>query len=120
MKISPLTEASHFVNQVREKTDGRGSQQHRHGYDQEQKRKQEHEATPEEVNAAVEAFGSDALAQANGLSATAQGNGPGLKVVLKDGTGAIVRQFTGEEFLKLREAAGTDSRARGKILDQKL
>lgn len=122
MKISPLTEATRFVNQVREKTDGRGnSQQHRQGGYEQQKNKQD-DASPtlEDIDAAVQAFGEDVQTQANGLSASTEGAGPGLKVVLKDGNGATVRQFTGEEFLKLREAASRDVGSRGKILDQKL
>ena len=73
----------------------------------------------EQMNEAVEAFQKDPQAQASGLSATKVGSGPGLKVVLKDGSGAVVRQISGEEFLRLREALTTDKRSRGKILDQK-
>lgn len=65
---------------------------------------------------AISAFGQDTAVTANGLSAEMDGKGPGLRVTLKDGRGAVVRQFTGEEFLRLREAAGT---GRGSLLDKK-
>jgi hypothetical protein len=70
------------------------------------------------VSTAVTSFSHDTDAVANGLSAEVVGQGPGLRVTLKDGRGAVVRQFTGEEFVRLREAAsGTH---RGKLLDKKL
>lgn len=59
------------------------------------------------------------FSMSNSLRAQAEGSGPGLKVILKDGSGAVIRQMTGEEFLKLREQAKSDAQARGKILDQK-
>ncbi len=39
-------------------------------------------------------------------------------VTLKNGKGAIVRQFTGQEFVQLRETAQVTGR--GKLLDKKL
>ena len=57
------------------------------------------------MGAAVTAFATELQNQTAGLSASMSGQGPGLKVVLKDGSGAVIRQPTGEEFLKLREAA---------------
>ena len=74
------------------------------------------------VQEAIEGFSKDIHADSNGLKATASGQGPGLKVILKDGSGAVIRQWSGEEFLKLRKAASNDSGdpKRGKILDQKL
>jgi len=56
----------------------------------------------------------------SGLRAILAGVGPGLKVVLKDAQGMIVRQLTGTEFLKLRENARSGPRLKGKILDHKL
>lgn len=69
------------------------------------------------VDTAVEAFAQDSAVLANGLNAAVEGQGPGLRVTLKDGRGAVVRQFTGEEFVRLREAAAGP---RGKLLDKKL
>ena len=126
MKISPLSEAFRFLNRVREKQDGQG---HGNGGNSSQQGKQEHknsedhpsfEASLEKVGAEIEAFQTDAQAQSNGLNASMVGSGPGLRVVLKDGSGAVVRQLTGEEFLRLRAATAGDVPVRGKILDQKL
>ena len=79
-----------------------------------------HEVAKEEVQQAIESFGKDSQVIANGLSATTEGNGPGLKVILKDGQGKTVRQLTGEEFMKLRETLADQTAKRGKLLDQKL
>src|SRR4051812_37930178 len=99
-----------FINRVQEKKDSGGNPQGQaqdQNPQQEQKQEPEVPVTSETVGAAIDAFQGDVQAQENGLSASMEGKGPGLRVVLKDGRGATVRQFTGEEFLKLREAAGT-------------
>lgn len=75
---------------------------------------------PEELEEIVEHFSDDPTPHAIGLSAAAEGRGPGLKVVLKDPNGGVIRHFTGDEFLKLRESLLHESKARGKILDQKI
>lgn len=127
MKVSSLTEAMKFLNRVREKQDaGENSRQNsKHNPYQDQKKKGSKEAPSEEVSAekvgeAIHAFAKDAQTQASGLHAEALGSGPGLRVILKDGSGTVVRSLTGEEFLKLRENASQDFHTRGKILDQKL
>jgi hypothetical protein len=119
MKINPVNNALSLLNRVREKQE-HGGQSQRDPQNQQQEQPKQQEPLPEAVQQAVEAFQTDSQTQSNGLSATMEGSGPGLRVVLKDGSGGVVRQFTGEEFIKLREAAGQDTRARGKILDQKL
>lgn len=73
----------------------------------------------QEMAAAVASFLADPQTRASGLSAATSGDGPGLKVVLKDTAGQVIRQFTGEEFIRLRETVAKDRRGRGKILDQK-
>ena len=78
------------------------------------------QSQPEQVNQAVESFKSDHQAQANGLSANLEGTGPGLRVILTDKAGKVVRRLSGEEFLKLRGAASAIERISGKILDRKL
>jgi uncharacterized protein YlxW (UPF0749 family) len=78
------------------------------------------DVTDESVKDAMNAFGSDLHAQMSGITASQDGTGPGLKVILKDGTGSVVRQFSGEEFLKLREQIQKEGRKNGKILDQKI
>lgn len=129
MKINPLNQTLGIPNRVREKDDAgdrsRGDhpsdQRNQQGSDQGEQGPPEHfEISDTQVAAAIESFSNDNQALANGLKASASGSGPGLKVVLKDGSGAIVRQLTGEEFIRLREAASKDGRIRGKILDQKL
>ena len=69
---------------------------------------------------ALESFQIELETQAKGLQASLEGQGPGLKVILKGDDGRIVRQFSGEEFLRMRELSVMESRIRGKILDQKL
>lgn len=81
---------------------------------------------PQLIDDALESFKADASAQEHGLSAEVDGAGPGLKISVKDCNGTTLRQFSGEEFLKLREAASPQARTAGslgksgKILDQKL
>ncbi|HUP55954.1 MAG TPA: hypothetical protein VM598_00775 [Bdellovibrionota bacterium] len=120
MKITSLPEIFRFTNRVQEKPDGQSAHDGSQQNDPERKKEEEAaEATPEELNAAIATFQADPQTREAGLTAEPVSGGPGLKVVLKDGTGSVVRQFTGEEFLKLREAASKDTRMRGKILDQK-
>lgn len=76
------------------------------------------EATLETVDAAIEQFAGEESTLTAGISAESSGNGPGLKVVLKDPSGGVLRSVSGEEFLKLREAA-TSGRKSGRILDRK-
>lgn len=82
---------------------------------QEQKEESSEEQKREELHEAVEAFGADEQTRQNGIHAETHFSGPGLRVVLKDGSGAIIRQMSGDEFLKLREAIA----GRGKLLDRK-
>lgn len=121
MKITPIQDAVSFLTVVREKKDGGD------GHPREQKQKQQNKDDSDEnqkfhvdeesLGAAVNEFQVEDAAKSNGLQANMSGNGPGLKVVLTDATGQVVRQFTGEEFLKLREAAQAPKR--GRLLDQK-
>jgi hypothetical protein len=76
------------------------------------------QVTDETVNAAMLTFQSDQQTRAQGIEAEVQGTGPGLKIVLKDGSGATIRSLSGEEFLKLRDATH-DVRVAGKLFDQK-
>jgi hypothetical protein len=73
------------------------------------------QVTDERLDQAVLAFQRDSQAKGQGIAAE---KAPGLKVVLKDGTGSIIRLFSGEEFLKMHEAI-QDGRVSGKIIDQK-
>jgi hypothetical protein len=126
VKITGLTDTVRSLYLVKSKDDNQNTEQRQQNADSGKKDGEKKsfenrlEATQENVDAAVDAFKVDQQTQANGLSADVIGQGPGLKVILKDGSGAVIRQFTGEEFLKLREASTQQGAARGKILDQKL
>lgn len=121
MKVNPLTEAVRFLNQVQEKREDRS------GGKQQQERRKEgsasedaaSEISDQKIGDAVREFAGDAQARAAGLSAATEGNGPGLRVVLKDINGSVIRQYTGEEFLRLRQGVSKNIPARGKLLDQK-
>ena len=76
--------------------------------------------TDEKVTLAMETFHKDPVTQANGLTAVMEGRGEATKIVLKDVSGNVIRQFTRQEFLKLSAHAKQDTHNRGKILDQKL
>jgi hypothetical protein len=123
VKITAIPEFFRFTNRVHEKPDGQSPQGQQQGNPEQGKQSKDEEAkreaSPEEIGQAIALFETDAKAREAGLKAESIGSGPGLKVVLRDGQGAVVRQFTGAEFLKLREAASKDPRTRGKILDQK-
>lgn len=97
--------------------------------DQNQKKKQDEQSrnsskddketfSQELLGEAVNAFSHEPTNQVHGLSANVEGQGPGLKVTLKDGKGGVVRQLTGEEFMKLKAAA--QGLTRGRLLDKKL
>ena len=122
MKIRSTQELSPTPSLVREKREKNSGQDgFQRSFDQESRREKERkpEDIEKEVLAEMERFREDSQATVHGLTATAEHDGPGLKVVLKDGNGTIIRQLTGEEFLKLREAVEQVA-ARGKLLDQKL
>lgn len=59
---------------------------------------------------------ADAL-RLQGMTAEIYGKGPGLKVTLRDGMGSIVRQISGEEFVRMKEIA--DATRKGRVLDRK-
>jgi hypothetical protein len=125
MKINSLTSAAGYPITVREKRDGSFAKHFSEGganSEEERRNKERSKELPDkkEIDEAIDAFQTDPQTQENGLKASLSGNGPGLKVVLKDGQGSIVRQFTGEEFLRLRQSVSKDDRICGKILDQKL
>jgi hypothetical protein len=132
MKINPLINNVHFLSVnakngvaregARADKDGENG---RDQYTRQQKREDEGQEneSPEERQAkfedAVQSFQDDPQAQAAGLSAQAEGNGPGLRVVVKNAAGGVVREFTGEEFLRIREAVSGEKHP-GKLLDRKI
>lgn len=133
MKITPLPIALSLNERVHKKEnaspDGDGNSQPQYQKDNQSEKKQDEEKEEKKLTFSpelnqiltneVEKFKDDPAALTHGLNAQVQGTGPGLRVTLRDGYGAVVRQFTGEEFLKLRESA-VQGVGRGKILDKKL
>ena len=116
MKIVPGLPVYISTDAVRTKRDGQGGAGQQQ-YEQQKRRegRKDEPADDKKVAEAVESFQFDTQATHHGLQASLVGQGPGLRVVLKDSQGAVVRQLSGEEFIRLREAT-----SRGKILDQKL
>jgi len=75
----------------------------------------------QKIDSEIERFAADELAQQRGLHARCEGEGPGLKVLLEDGGGNVIRRMTGEEFLQIRQRATAQMTLnRGKLLDRKL
>ena len=135
MKIGPLTNLITYPQFVREKQDGgnSGAEYFKENSKKNPKDKDSGKtleeassnedvepSTAQSVGRAVIEFLADKQTLSNGLSAVVEGQGPGLKVVLKDQNGEIVRQLSGEEFLRLRKGVSKEAPLPGKILDQKL
>lgn len=74
----------------------------------------------EKLKAAIDAFGHGTGEGEGNLQAEIEGHGPGLRVTLKDQKGAVIRQMSGEEFIKLRDSTRLEPHARGRILDRKM
>jgi len=103
-------------------TDSNGGGGGSNAYEQnkkDQEKQQEFEATMENIQKAVDDFSSNEMNRSHGISASSEGNGPGLKVILKDCNGGVLRSVSGEEFLKLRQALQAGAKS-GRILDQKV
>lgn len=119
MKITPVPFTPASVERVRKNEDAAERERRQGQRREESGKKEEREKFDlEKLGRELDSFTQEASSQAYGLNARMEGTGPGLRVTLKDGTGAVIRQFTGEEFLQLREAAQTSGR--GRILDKKL
>ena len=122
MRVNSYTGISQIMNRVAEKSGdkqgGAGSNAYDRQQNQKKKDENEFEATVEAVEEAIHQFVGDEMNRTQGITASSEGRGPGLKVILKDSTGGILRSISGEEFLKLREAVNSGQRS-GRILDQK-
>lgn len=121
--VPQIVERLKLVSQVRPRPGGRNSDERSDSHEERNREKQEHEFSQiaeEKLEDAVQDFSRDTQAQANGLTIAAEGHGPGLRVVVKGSDGTVVRQFTGEEFIRLRESVSKGRSSPGKILDQKL
>ena len=110
------------------KTERDGGGGGRNEYDPNQTKKEQNsdggagnsEDQSKKLSQALDAFQADTENQASGLTAKVEGTGPGLRISVCDVNGNRLRQFSSEEFLRLRESSNQDVRHRGKILDQKL
>jgi len=124
VKINPLVEATRFINRVQKRQDDNGkkdkNQQEGQSFKENLEKENQVQVDSEEVKQAIEEFARDPMAKRNGFVARAENTKVGLKIVLKDGTGKVIRQFTGQEFLEMRDAVKRDGEGSGKILDQKL
>lgn len=121
MKVNSTPGTPAYFETIR-KSEATGEQNQKKKRDEQSKRDsskdEEKGVTTEALGEAVSAFSHDPSSQAHGLSANIEGQGPGLRVTLKDGQGGVVRQLTGEEFMQLKTAA--QGLARGRLLDKKL
>lgn len=124
MKVSGTPNITAYLDRLR-KTEASDDQGRKHkGHDPEKEKKDESSQEepkkfdPSEVSEAALKFSEDAHSGPDGLKARVEGVGPGLRVTLRDGQGAVVRQLTGEEFMRLKEAS--QGQARGRLLDKKL
>jgi hypothetical protein len=128
MKIQPVLNSVGYSTAVHVKKDGQSSQHHHsgsHGFSDEHSEsfdesESDDTSDSQEIKKAIASFQEDPQTLSNGLNANMETDGPGLKVVLTDKEGLIIRQFSGEEFVKLREAVSSDGPTCGKILDRKL
>ena len=124
MKIQSISQWIHSSSKIREKEGGQqvdpDAQRQRRQSDQDQSKPEEEqvEATPEAIHQAVDDFRAEMQNRPYPLSPAVEGEGFGLKVVLKDGAGSVIWQMSGEEFVRLRRAA-PKGQVRGKILDRK-
>lgn len=122
MKVNSYSNISQIFSKVTDRTSdkqgGAGSNAFERHQNKKDEKPEEFEASLEAVEEAIETFGADEINRTTGISASTEGNGPGLKVLLKDSTGGILRSISGEEFLKLKEAVNSGRRS-GRLLDQK-
>lgn len=121
MKIYSYPVIPQSVQQITHDKQGGAGQ---NAYQQNKKKQEEDSKEFEEavseakVQDAIHLFAEDEQNKDVGITATQEGQGPGLRVLLKDSHGDILRNVSGEEFLKLKEAVRSGSRS-GRLLDRK-
>ena len=121
MKVNSYSPITQVMAKVTDKSGDKQGGAGSNAYQQQKKDEKdqnEFEPTLEAVEAAVETFDEDQTNLSHGITASTEGRGPGLKVVLKDASGGVLRSVSGEEFMKLREAVVNGQKS-GRILDQK-
>jgi hypothetical protein len=122
MKVNVVTPMTQAFERISGKTSDKQEGAGQNAYERQQKKDEKNEnrkpPTPEELQQAVDVFAHDTFNAEHGITAESQGQGPGLRVILKDAGGGVLRNVSGDEFLKLRETV-RDGKKSGRILDQK-
>lgn len=119
MKVNQQPQITQIFERVTGKPGDKQGGAGQNAYEQQHKREEKRqEATEQDLLQAVETYGADPTNLDHGITATPDGQGPGLRVILKDAYGGVLRNVSGDEFLKLREAVRS-GRKSGRILDQK-
>ncbi|MBU6375819.1 MAG: hypothetical protein KGQ59_07480 [Bdellovibrionales bacterium] len=126
MKVNGFRELIPVARPLKPQTEGgdgygaAGYEQQNQKSDQDSEQKEPEGMTPEQERVAIEKavaeFEKESQSQQHGLHASII---PGLRVVLTDVNGTVIRQLAPQDFLKLRQGVAGDSRGRGKLLDQK-
>jgi hypothetical protein len=124
MKISPPvsianTLRSNSAPTAENQADGQGFQNaYEDQFQDKEKDAPEHGVTEPEVREAIDELEAQSSLKDQELSASFEGHGPGLRVTLKDGRGAVVRQLSGSEFVALQqESHGAPI---GRLFDKKI
>jgi len=127
LKIYRISDYLSPATQVNRKEDGSHARQEKRQRQDEKSKDgddeplEKFEVSEEKVDEAIQQLQADIDSHATNLHVDVEGQGPGMKVLLRDKSGATIRQYSGEEFLKLREtAAASGANTRGKLLDRKL
>ncbi|NDD91204.1 hypothetical protein EBZ37_03875 [bacterium] len=126
MKVNGFRELIPVARPLKAQTEG-GDGHGAAGYEHQNQKSDQHSdqktpegMTPEQERMAIEKavadFEKESQSQQHGLHASIT---PGLRVVLTDVNGTVIRQLAPQDFLKLRQAGNGDSKGRGKLLDQK-
>jgi hypothetical protein len=124
MKILPLIRSATSVESPRKKQDGGGDG--REAYQRQKKTEKDHpqERDPEQFERALsdarEEMERESSAVIPGLKTEVQGEGPGLRVVLKNADGSVIGQYSGEDFLELRSRVKDVTLKSGRLLDRKV
>lgn len=118
MKIPAVTDIPRPIDRVNSKdeTDTGSFEQERRKQEHDQNEDPSVEVTEETVDQAIELFAKDQQALSAGLTAKRESGG---RISIADDQGQLIRQLSGEEFVRLRESIAKSSGESGKILDQK-
>lgn len=124
VKVNSLGFIHSYISKVRlkqeEHSSDQGHPQHHPSEQDQSNSEQNSDSQLEELHQALSEFQNDQQAQAHGIQASQLNTDSGIKIVLKDSSGVVIRQLSGDDFIKLRQSNTQEPRVRGKILDQKL